>query len=110
MLASYGTLTSLFSFVLWDVTQQQPLADAIHEDGFYQGSVAFSPNGQQLASVSVVAGFRNNGIFTLWNINIDSWQGLACSIANRNLTAEEWQQFVPGEMYKKVNVCSHSTT
>jgi hypothetical protein len=37
-----------------------------------------------------------------WDITVDSWQDRACSIANRNLTQTEWNQFVKDEAYSKV--------
>jgi WD40 repeat protein len=102
MLASYSSPGTQFSFVLWDVTQDEALAHAFNVADSYQGSIAFSPNGQQLASVTVSPHAPTKGIFMLWDITIESWRGHACSIANRNLTKDEWQQFVQDEVYSKV--------
>jgi WD40 repeat protein len=50
-LASYGAGSS--SFALWDVVGQEPLAHGINEDDVSSlGSVAFSPNGRQLATLT----------------------------------------------------------
>lgn len=36
-----------------------------------------------------------------WDINQASWQSRACSIANRNLTRDEWKQYLGDEPYNK---------
>ncbi len=94
MLVSYSTDGTQFRFVLWDVKLREPLTDVIQGDSFGLRSMAFSPNGQQLAAV--VGDSSTNGIFvfTLWDITIKSWEGQACSIANRNLTGDEWDLYV----------------
>ena len=55
--------------------------------------LSFSPDGKILAS----------GEFpiTFWDFDIASWQARACKIVNRNLTYEEWQQFMGDEPYRK---------
>ncbi|MFQ5799364.1 MAG: WD40 repeat domain-containing protein, partial [Bacteroidota bacterium] len=58
-------------------------------------SVAFSPNSKTLASGS------DDGTILLWDVSLESWQARACSIANRNLTRAEWQQFLGDESYRK---------
>ena len=112
MLASYSKFFRS-SFILWDVTSSKPFASPI-EEGAYMGQlndVAFSPNGQQLVSVgfpgSVHVGetlisLNGGGIVTVWNISLASWEHQACSIANRNLTRDEWRQFVVSEPFGKV--------
>jgi hypothetical protein len=58
-------------------------------------SLAFSPDGQTLASAS-----RDGPIF-LWDMRIESWQARACQIAARNFTHVEWAQYFSGEVYRK---------
>jgi WD40 repeat protein len=104
--------TNFSSFILWDVTTSEPFTSPIME-GAYLGQlnyVALSPDGQQLVSVGFAgsasaagASFNpNQGIATLWNISLASWENQACSIANRNLTRDEWTQFVGSEPFGKV--------
>lgn len=64
--------------VIWDVATQQiigvlPAATA---------PLAFSPDGQTLVSGS------SENAFISWDMNLDSWQSLACRIANRQ---EYWE-------------------
>jgi hypothetical protein len=59
--------------------------------------VAFSPDGKTIA-----AGFGTLGVggVALWDVDLDSWQGLAGTIANRNFTRTEWRQYFPEEPYR----------
>jgi len=101
MAASYSSPGTSFSFVLWDMTQREPLAHAFNEQASFQGSVAFSPNSQQLVSVADHSSGMDSII--MWDIAIQSWQNHACTIANRNLTREEWKQFIrDGTAWSKV--------
>jgi WD40 repeat protein len=92
-LVSYNSPAEQFGFALWELTEQPPglLGDPFHEDSFNGGSLAISPDGQRLASVSASA---QGGIFALWDFSLASLQARACSIANRNLTQVEWDQYV----------------
>jgi tetratricopeptide (TPR) repeat protein len=35
----------------------------------------------------------------VWNLSVQDWQSLACQLVRRNLSAAEWQQFLPDEPY-----------
>jgi WD40 repeat protein len=59
--------------------------------------VAFSPHGWLLAT----AGGSDKRV-TLWNLSLDTWAERACAIANRNLTCEEWRQWVADAPYQPV--------
>ncbi len=96
-----GSGTSPLSIVVWDVATFEPLMHALEEPSDGEGTVTFSPNGQQLLSF-IPANFSSSSHTTLWNVNMKSWQGLACAIANRNFTAKEWTQFAPLEAYQPV--------
>jgi WD40 repeat protein len=37
----------------------------------------------------------------LWDLRIDELVAEACRVAGRNLTQAEWQQYLPGEAYRK---------
>jgi len=98
-LVFYSSPTSVFSFIIWDLTSQppEPLVQVINEEGFSQGNIAFSPDGQHLASVSVPISSPGRSILTLWDLSIASWLERACTIANRNLRVDERNQFVKGD-------------
>ncbi|MFQ5617246.1 MAG: WD40 repeat domain-containing protein, partial [Anaerolineales bacterium] len=83
------------TIILWDVEE---LA-AIHEplSGF-TGSVLslfFDAGGQTLFS-----GHRDGAVLQ-WNVNFDSWLSLACTLAQRNMTPDEWEQFIPDLEYRE---------
>jgi WD40 repeat protein len=73
---------------LWDVTSRQPLGPPLTGHTRTVASVAFSPDGKTLAS-----GSSDNTII-LWDVSFESWKDRACRIANRNLTREEWKQYI----------------
>ena len=59
-------------------------------------SVTFSPDGNNLVSGGA------DGTIILWNININQLNSYACRLVGRNLTQDEWSQFLPeDEVYKK---------
>ena len=52
----------------------------------------FSPNGKSLIAVQ-------SDRIVRWDMDLDSWQARACKIANRNLTADEWQRYMGDRPY-----------
>src|SRR5262249_22830785 len=97
-LVFYSSPTFAFSFIIWVLTlpSPEPLIQAFKEEDFSQGNIVFSPDGQRLASVSVPISSPGSSILTLWDLSIASWQEHACTIANRNLTVDERDQFMKG--------------
>jgi WD40 repeat protein/serine/threonine protein kinase len=79
---------------LWDIPTNQSIGQPLigHQDA--ATDVAFSRSGL-LASASA------DRSIILWDVAPAVWQTMACQIANRSLTPEEWQQFFGSEAYRQ---------
>jgi hypothetical protein len=55
--------------------------------------VFYSPDGRRLLAISPV------GPITLWDVDPESWKRRACSVAGRNLSRDEWRDFVGDRPY-----------
>jgi hypothetical protein len=78
--------------ILWDVATGTELVTMRRP----ASRVTFSPDGKWLAS----GGGRDNRV-TLWDASFQTWADKACSVANRNLTVQEWRQYLGDERYRK---------
>jgi WD40 repeat protein/energy-coupling factor transporter ATP-binding protein EcfA2 len=88
------------TIILWDVATQTLIDQPItgHSDQIL--GVAISPDGKTLATGSW------DQTVMVWDLEFvlqgfEAWQVHGCRIANRNLTAEEWQQSLGDEPYAK---------
>jgi WD40 repeat protein len=61
------------------------------------GAVAFSPDGHTIATTD-----EESSTIVLWNLDPASWVRHLCGMVGRELTAEEWREFLPGQKYRKV--------
>ena len=52
-----------------------------------------SPDGRRLLITS------SDGTRAVWEIDPESWARRACELANRTLTRDEWERFLPGRRY-----------
>ena len=88
-----GTVT------LWDV-ETGTLESRL--DGRLSGSsltglftdIDFSRDGKRLLMT------MEDGRGIVWDVDPESWKRRACAIANRRLTQEEWNEFLPGRPYE----------
>jgi WD40 repeat protein/class 3 adenylate cyclase len=78
--------------VLWDIASRRQIGTALTGSGLYP-YVFYSPDGRRLLAVSPV------GPITLWDVDPDSWKRRACSVAGRNLSRDEWRDFVGDRPY-----------
>jgi WD40 repeat protein len=78
---------------LWDVatgTQIGPRLTA----GDRRTMIDLSSDGRFLLEVHA------NGQGAVWDVEPQSWERRACDLANRTLTREEWEEFLPGRAYE----------
>jgi hypothetical protein len=57
--------------------------------------MTFEPSGRWLFTVS------QGGTLLRWRLRREDLVDLACRLAGRNLTREEWSQYLGGEPYRK---------
>lgn len=76
------------TIIIWDVNSHVPLLQPLvmHQDTV--SSLTGKADGFLLVSGSW------DGTILLWDTNLDSWIARACKLANRNITVEEWKQYV----------------
>ncbi len=79
---------------LWDVPSYRELG-ALQAYKNYVSNIAVSRHGKTLASAG------DDGAIILWDIDASSWQRRACSVANRNLSCDEWREYLGSEPYQK---------
>ncbi len=78
---------------LWDVatgTQIGPRLTA----GDRRAMLDLSSDGRRLLMT------LGNGQGAVWDVDPESWARRACALANRTLTREEWEEFLPGRPYE----------
>jgi WD40 repeat protein len=78
---------------LWDVvtgTQIGPQLTA----GDRRTMIDLSSDGRHLLEI------HGNGRGAVWDVDPESWTRRACDLANRTLTPEEWDEFLPGRPYE----------
>jgi WD40 repeat protein len=89
-------------FVLWDVHTRRMIGEPISAAAGPLHALAFSPEGSVLITAGVLfTSFADGGENLLWSLDTAQWTGTACGIAGRNLTREEWSQYLGNEPYRE---------
>jgi WD40 repeat protein len=80
---------------LWDVSTGQPLGQPMLDPAGSPTSIAYAPDGTTIAVGST------DGMVRFWTASLPSWARQACRIANRNLTLQEWRQYLGDVPYQE---------
>lgn len=86
------------ALTLWDVPRRQPLGRPLEPSRAPMASVALSPSGSEL----VTGSYDDSAAIwdeLLLSSDYDAWRARLCRIAGRNLTRDEWTEFLPGQRY-----------
>jgi WD40 repeat protein/tRNA A-37 threonylcarbamoyl transferase component Bud32 len=78
---------------LWDVATGTQIGPRL-PSGSRRTMLDQSPDGRNLLTTAA------NGQGAVWDIDPESWKQRACDLANRTLTREEWEEFLPGRPYE----------
>ena len=79
---------------LWDVASHEQIGILGAQQKAVK-SIAFEPRKGTLASAG------EDGSVIFWDLDFDGWTTRACRIANRNLTAKEWNTYFGTSPYRK---------
>ena len=79
---------------LWEVENLQLIGVALTNHDGWVWTVDVSPD-----SLSLASGGRS-GHMVIWDVNPDNWKHIACQIANRSMSDEEWFQYLPDFDYE----------
>jgi WD40 repeat protein len=78
---------------LWDVASATQIGPPLTA-GDRRTMIDLSTDGRQMLEV------HGNGQGAVWDVDPESWKRRACDLANRTLTREEWEEFLPGRPYE----------
>jgi WD40 repeat protein/DNA-binding SARP family transcriptional activator len=79
---------------LWDVRSAKQIGTPLNGPSQRWGMAVFDATGHTLATA------LQDGTVLLWNVDPRSWLERACAVAGRDLTSQEWAEFLPGRPYQ----------
>ena len=80
---------------LFDAATLARIGEPLPTPGATPFLVGSSPDGNRLAAGT------GNGFAVLWDVDVEHWEQRACQIAGRNLSRDEWHQYVPDQSYRR---------
>ena len=80
---------------LWDLASRK-LVGAPLPGSTTGGWGTYFPDGRHVVAVF------GSGAGVVWDVDPADWKRAACAIANRELTLEEWHDFLPERPYRPV--------
>ena len=83
------------NMLLWDVNRGETIGQPFIGHNGRINTLAYSSDG-----LTVATGSSDTSII-LWDVSLASWQRRACSIANRNLTSQEWERYFQSSPYRE---------
>jgi WD40 repeat protein len=81
--------------IIYEVATRLAIGDPLPSSNGSIGSISITADGQSLAVG------HSQGQVVLWDINPASWQQRACATVGRNLTQDEWRQYIGDRPYQK---------
>jgi WD40 repeat protein len=79
---------------LWDITTRRQVGRPLAGHSFDTIGVSFVDAGNTLVTSSA------DGSLIFWDLRPSSWEARACELAGRNLTRDEWDQFLGGDYHR----------
>ena len=80
--------------LLWDVPTRSTIGDTFPGPAAGRpAAAAFTPDGGSVVVIS------DTGAGWVWDVDQSDWLARACQVAGRNLTPQEWQEFLPDRTY-----------
>ena len=86
---------------LWDAKTLRQLGEPITVAGPFPADASANPDGTKVVTGEfVVSSSPDDTAPILWELDPERWAALACEIAARNLTADEWSHYLPGRDFR----------
>ena len=90
-----ATIVSLHAvgYRLWDIESRQPIGNLVDTESRIRRVQTL--DGEAIATAGEF------GSLVVWDLDVAAWLDAVCPIVNRNMTADEWDRFVPGHGYRE---------
>lgn len=84
---------SIGQVMLWDIVEDKMVGQPFSYRQEQLGQMALIDGGDSLLS------FYGDGEVVDWTLRLEDWHRVACSMANRDLTPEEWEQYFGDDVF-----------